>query len=139
MRYIFVMLVFVGLLNANEVAIVKTVNGIATAKLDNNSKVLKDGDLLDEHMIVKTESNSGITILFNDNSVLVLGSNSIINIQRYLFNKPENEYKFILSLEKGSASFESGDIGKVSPENFIFKTPEGTVAIRGTKFLVKVE
>jgi len=140
MKYIFmIFIVVVGLLNSKEVAIVKSINGNVFAKLDTTNIKLRDGDSLNEHMIVRTQSNSGITILFNDDSSLVLGSNSIINIEKYLFNKADKEYDFVLFLEKGTASFESGDIGEKSPESFIFKTPEGTVAIRGTKFLVKVK
>ncbi|WP_294966333.1 FecR family protein [Sulfurimonas sp.] len=77
--------------------------------------------------------------MFKDNSVLALGSNSLLKLEKFLFKPVEKEYDFELFLEKGSLSFESGKISNLSPEDFILKTPDGTVAIRGTKFAVKVQ
>ena len=62
-----------------------------------------------------------------------------LKIEKYLYKPKQMEYGFEMFLESGSASFESGKIGELDPEKFIFKTPQGTIAIRGTKFLVKVK
>ncbi len=42
-------------------------------------------------------------------------------------------------MSKGLATFESGKIGKLSPESVRFRIPEGTIGIRGTKFYVEVK
>lgn len=140
MKFLFLLLlVLSSLIHAMEVAIVKSVDGEASAKLDSNIIQLKSGDSLSEKMIIQTKSNSGITITFKDGSVLILGSNSIMNLKKYVYKPAEKEYDFKLYLQQGAASFESGKIGELSPESFIFQTPEGTVAIRGTKFLVNVK
>jgi hypothetical protein len=34
---------------------------------------------------------------------------------------------------------ETGKIGKLAPQNFAFQIPQGTIGIRGTKFIVDVE
>jgi hypothetical protein len=60
-------------------------------------------------------------------------------LEKYLFNPAKKEYDFKLNLEAGTASFESGKIGELSPDSFSFQTPEATVGIRGTKFIVKVQ
>lgn len=78
-------------------------------------------------------------MIFKDNSVLVLGSNSTLVLDKYIFEVQKQDYRFELSLNRGTVSFESGKIGELSPENFVFKTPEATVEIRGTKFMIKVQ
>ena len=137
-KYLIVLL-FLSSLVAKDIATVKLLQGDVSASLNAKAKSLSVGDSLSERMVVQTASNSSTTLVFEDNSVLVLGENSIINLKKYIFEESQKNYDFELFLSKGSAVFESGDIGKLSPESFVFETPQGTVAIRGTKFVVKVE
>ena len=131
-------LLFLSLM-AKDIAFVQKVKGDVTAKDSEKTIKVKQSDWLSEKMLVTTGDKSGMTMIFKDNSVLVLGSNSILILEKYMFAMKEKSYKFELTLNKGSVSFESGKIGELSSENFIFKTPEATVGIRGTKFMVKVQ
>lgn len=126
-------------LMAKDIAFVQKVKGDVTAQDNVKTIIVKQADWLSEKMLVSTGDKSGVTMIFKDNSVLVLGSNSILLLEKYMFAMKEKTYKFELTLNKGSVSFESGKIGELSPENFIFKTPEATVGIRGTKFMIKVQ
>ncbi len=126
-------------LSAKDIAIVKSIEGSVSAKSRDSLVVLKNGDWLSQKMSVITGDKSSVTIIFKDNSVVVLGSNSILILQKYTFQMQKKKYKFKLKLQKGTASFESGKIGELSPEDFTFVTPEATVGIRGTKFIVKVQ
>ncbi len=137
-KYLIVLL-FLSSLVAKDIATVKLLQGDVSASINGQAKVLSIGDSLSENMVVQTALKSSITLVFKDSSVLVLGENSIVNLKKYIFQPTQKSYDFELFLSKGSAVFESGDIGKFSPESFVFETPQGTVAIRGTKFVVKVE
>ncbi len=131
-------LLFISLM-AKDIAFVQKVKGNVTAQDDVKTIVVEKADWLSEKMLVTTGDKSGVTMIFKDNSVLILGSNSILILEKYMFAMKEKNYKFELTLNKGTVSFESGKIGELSPENFIFKTPEATVGIRGTKFMIKVQ
>ncbi|MDB2562106.1 FecR family protein, partial [Sulfurimonas sp.] len=120
-------------------AIANNVVGTVSAKSADISMEVLDGNSLDEKMVLYTKSDSTVTVIFKDNSKLVLGSNAILNLKKYAFKPTKDEYAFELFLEAGSLSFESGKIGELSPEDFVLKTPDGTVAIRGTKFFIKVQ
>jgi len=135
MKYIYSILLLISTLSADEIAIANNVSGIVTA----SSVKIVDGQALNKGMTLVTKSDSSVTVIFKDNSKLVLGSNAILNLKKYLFKPTQNEYDLELFLEVGSLSFESGKIGELSPESFVLKTPDGTVAIRGTKFFVKVQ
>ncbi len=139
MKYIAIILLLLTQLYAKDIAIVKTLSGEVFAKTPKQTQKLKVGDKLSENMIIIVKQNSSVTIIFNDNSTLILGENSLLNLKKFVFKPETQEYEFSLSLESGSLSFESGKIGELAPENFELKVPEGVVAIRGTKFLVKLQ
>ncbi|WP_297443061.1 FecR domain-containing protein [Sulfurimonas sp.] len=140
MKYIFLVLMFaVGLLNAAEIAVVKDCKGEVFAKNANGMIALTKGSILDENMSVITKQGSMALIIFKDTSTLTLGQNSVINLSKFVFKPTNKEYDFKMFLHKGSLVFESGKIGDLAPQAFELKTPSGIVAIRGTKFAVKVE
>ena len=140
MKYIFLVLVLsVGLLNAAEIAVVKDYKGEVFAKNADGIIALTKGSSLDANMSVITKQDSMVLIIFKDTSTLTLGQNSVIKLSKFVFKPTEKEYDFKMFLHKGSLVFESGKIGDLAPQAFELKTPSGIVAIRGTKFAVKVE
>lgn len=140
MKYIVLLLVslFV-VLNADEIAVVKTVKGEVVAKSDSGVVKLKEGSVLSASSIVITKNNALVVIIFKDNSILNLGENTVLNLQKYVFKPTKKDYAFNLFLKKGRLIFESGKIGELAPKDFQLKTPQGIVAIRGTKFAVRVK
>lgn len=140
MKSLFVLFVLVfTCLNAQDIALAKSVKGVVKATIGSETLEVESGDWLNEKMIIMTKEKSEIKLIFKDDSILVLGENSILVLEKYTFKPEDKLYDFQLQLNKGIASFESGDIGKLSPDDFVFKTPESTIAIRGTKFVVKVQ
>ncbi len=51
----------------------------------------------------------------------------------------ERELSFITRMIHGTFSVITGQIAKLAPEKVIFETPDATLGVRGTKFLVRVE
>lgn len=139
MKTLLFLLISLSLLQSNEIATINNIKGDVNAKVASKSIKLENGMALETGMILISNNASSATIIFEDNSELLLSSNTIINLNKFVFKPVEKKYGFELFLEKGSMSFESGKIGELSPEDFILKTPNGTVAIRGTKFFVKVQ
>lgn len=138
MKKIIVYLILVSTIMAQDIAIVKELKGDVLAKSD-KLYTLYNGMRLAQDMIIITKDKSSVKIIFNDNSVVSLGSNSILNLKKFVFSPDEKSYDFKLFLEKGKLVFESGKISELSPEDFELQTPEGIVAIRGTKFIVNVD
>ena len=140
MRYIF--LLFIGVfisLQADEIAVVKMIQGEVFSKSQGSIVELQKGSLLNADVTVITKEDSMVTIIFKDSSVLNLGENTLINLSSFVFVPQKDDYDFKLYLEKGEIIFESGEIGNLAPEDFELKTPQGIVSIRGTKFVVKVQ
>ncbi len=126
------------MLFAGNIAIVKKISGKVFAKRDAKMIVLAPGTKLFQGDILITKKDSKVGIIFDDGTLLSLGENSILNINRYIFKPATNNFDIDLDMKKGLAAFQSGKIGKLSPKSVKFKIPEGTIGIRGTKFLVQV-
>ncbi len=122
-----------------SVAIVKNISGEVYAKRDSKKVRLKAGDQLSQGDILLTKSNSSVGVIFEDGTLLSLGENSILSINRYLFKPSTNQFDIDLNMKKGTSAFESGKIGKLSPKSVKFRVPQGTIGIRGTKFYVEVK
>ena len=96
------------------------------------------GDKLYQKDIIRTGVNSSVGIIFEDNTILSLGPKSEIVIDEYVFAPEKGMMSMITRMMKGTASYISGIIGRQSPESVKFQTPDATIGIRGTEFLVKV-
>ncbi|CZE46172.1 FecR family protein [Campylobacter geochelonis] len=124
--------------SADDIAIIKMIEGSPQAKRGEKVISLNIGDKLKNNDIIITNSSSKIGVIFNDGSSLTIGESSFLNIEKFEFKPIEDIYKFSLKLDKGKALFQSGKIGELSPDNFSLKVPDGIIGIRGTKFLVKL-
>lgn len=138
-RILFFTAVLLSFLFSADIAIVKNLSGDVMVKRAEKLVEMTQGDKLLKNDILITKSSSSVGVIFQDGTVLSLGENSILHVDDYLFEPAKSEFKFDIKLDKGLATFESGKIGKLSPESVMFRIPEGTIGIRGTKFYVEVQ
>ncbi len=138
-RIFFIMSVLLSFVFASDVAIVKKVSGEVFVKRSENIQKLFAGKKIKESDIIITKKNSSVGMIFDDGTIISLGENSVLSINKYLFRPSQKEFSFDIDMSKGLATFESGKIGKLSPESVRFRIPEGTIGIRGTKFYVEVK
>ena len=125
-------------LAADDIAIVKQVQGKVSIKRAGDILAVKQSDRLQVGDILITGANAQVGVIFHDGSVLSLEEKSFFRVKEFVFKPIEKKFKFHLFLKKGAALFESGKIGKLSPKSFSFEIPEVIVGIRGTKFLLEV-
>jgi len=117
---------------------VKTDKGKVVVIRSAKEIAIKTGDRLYQKDTIRTGANSSVGIIFEDNTILSLGPNSEIVIDEYVFAPEKGKMSMFVSFLKGTASYLSGIIGRQSPESVKFQTPDATIGIRGTQFLVKV-
>ena len=96
------------------------------------------GDRLYQNDTIQTGVESSVGVIFEDNTIMSLGPQSEIVIDEYVFAPQEGKLSMFTRILKGTASYLSGIIGRQSPESVKFQTPDATIGIRGTKFLVRV-
>lgn len=140
MKKIFLLVIFLSTaVFAESIAIVKMTEGNPVVQRDGKNLNLSVGDNLNDKDILITDKSSKVGVIFNDGSTLTLSEGSFLNIEEFTYKPIEEKYKFTLKLDRGETLFESGKMGEVSPENFEFKIPSGTIGIRGTKFIISLK
>jgi hypothetical protein len=86
---------------------------------------------------VVTGAKSMVTLRFDDGQAVVLGENSEFKVTQYAFSKdqPKSD-KFVFELLKGTMRSVSGLLTRRNPEAYSLRTPQATIGIRGTDFMV---
>lgn len=140
---VFILLtVFLGLslVSAEQVLAgkVKKIRGTVFVVRGDRTQTLRVGDPVFQNDLMQTGSTGAVGIIFEDNTILSLGPKSRLAIDGYTFAPEQGKLSLLLRLLRGTASYLSGIIGKQAPDAVKFQTPDATIGIRGTKFLVKV-
>lgn len=121
----------------SHAALVKSVNGdVQVTRQHETFKAASGTTLLVSDRVV-TGSGASAAIVFRDGTLLTLGSGADVLVRDYVFEPKDGKFAFALYLAKGSAIYESGKIGKLSPQSVRFETPKATVGVRGTRFLIE--
>jgi hypothetical protein len=146
-RYVRSMLVGLGALGAaiaagpiaaSDIAQIKVANGTVIVERGSQRLMAAAGTRLQQSDVVRTGINGSAGITFSDNTMMSIGPNSVIAIDRYSFNSTTHEGRLDTSMRSGTLSVVSGKIAKQSPEAMTIKTPATILGVRGTEFLVQV-
>lgn len=97
------------------------------------------GDSVYQTDKIVTGKDSYIGLLFNDDSRLSAGSNSILALDKFNFDPVTHAGGFDVSMQKGTLSVISGKLTQKQPGSLKVKTPAAILAVRGTEFSVKIE
>lgn len=88
---------------------------------------------------LRTGPGGALGVTLKDNTVMSFGPNSELQVDEFLFAPARNELKLTARITRGTLNFISGMIAKLRPEAVQVQTPTGTIGVRGTHFLVKVD
>lgn len=98
----------------------------------------EDGTPVYPNDTIKTGADGSVGIIFKDNSRISLGPNSRLDLKKFVFKPAQEQFSMVNKLTKGTASFVSGKMTKLSPESVVLETPTSTIGVRGTTYNVKV-
>ncbi len=122
-----------------KAGLIKTVSG--NVQIQRGGTQLEAGkgqELLSSDVLI-TNQHSYAGIIFTDGTTFTIGPDTEFIINDYQYEPEVENYAFSMHLKKGSAVYNSGKIGKLSPESVDLTTPRATVGIRGTRFIINVE
>jgi hypothetical protein len=90
--------------------------------------------------VVTTGANSQAVLRFDDGQAMALGSNTEFRMVEYRFAKeqPTND-RFVFDLLRGAMRSVTGLIANRTPQSYTLRTPQATIGIRGTDFMVAIE
>lgn len=88
--------------------------------------------------VLRTGADGALGVILRDDTVLSLGPNSELSMDEFAFAPVEDQLSLVGRMTKGTATFLTGKIGQIKPEAMRIETPNGTIGVRGTQFLVQV-
>ena len=125
---------------APSVALVKAIKGeVMVIHGDQTTQHLKQGDKIFEKDLIKTAPNSTVGIIFDDNTLISIGSSAEFWVEEYLFEPAAKNVTFKSNLFKGIMACKTGLIPKINPDAMEIKAKTATIGIRGTYFVAEVK
>ena len=76
---------------------------------------------------------------FRDNMVLSAGPNTRVTLATFEFVPTESKLSVLLQVARGTLQYISGLVAKLAPDAVTIETPVASIAVRGTRFVVRVE
>jgi len=125
--------------NDEVIGYVKTVTGSAAVTHAGTPIQAIPGTPLYMKDALKTASNGAMGVTFKDNTVMSFGPNTEITIDEFLYAPSKEQLSLSAKINKGTMEYVSGVIAKLKPQAVSIKTPTGTIGVRGTHFMVKVD
>lgn len=123
---------------AADVGEIKIVRGAAHLERGAERLAVRVGMGVQQADRIVTGADGTVGITFVDNSLLSVGPDSVLAIDRYVFDSTTHAGQFDSTLSKGTLAVISGRIVKQSPEAMRVRTPSAIMGVRGTEFAVRV-
>jgi hypothetical protein len=98
------------------------------------SRKLAIKDPIFQKEIIKTGGRSRLQIMFNDNTIISLGSSSELKVVEHDWNAANQEGRLTTEVKEGAFRVMGGIISKKSPEKLQTRTPAATIGIRGSMY-----
>jgi hypothetical protein len=118
---------------------VKTTKGNASIVRENKVITAQVNGRILRNDVLRTGANSSLGVSFKDDTLIALGSNTELIVNKFNFSPAEGKLEIFMKMLRGSVVYLSGIISKLSPETSRFSTPVGDICLRGTHFAVLVE
>ena len=99
---------------------------------------LEKNQSLADNTTITTGPDSNVVIKFIDGTVIALNQNTAFTIQKYDFNeKSPSTMTALFSMLSGGLRVVTGAMSQKNRESFKLATPNATIGIRGTEFMVQ--
>ena len=85
---------------------------------------------------LRTGPKARLEVTFRDQTLLTLGENASVAVDRYVFNPGEGSGEMAVNATRGAMRFVTGKIGKLPDHKVTVVTPNAALAVRGTDFWV---
>lgn len=122
---------------AVDAGMIKRSRGTASIERAGQRVAATAGTRVQEGDVIVTGADGSVGITFTDNTLLSIGPDSRLTIDRYAFDPVTEKGSFDTSLQHGTLAGVSGKIAKQSPASMKVRTPAALLGVRGTEFVVR--
>ncbi|HRI17626.1 MAG TPA: FecR family protein [Burkholderiaceae bacterium] len=124
---------------AAEIGQIKTAKGAVSVERGGRSIAGSVGLRLEAADVLKTGADGTAGITMDDDSLLSVGPNSVLALERFEYEPTTTQGRFDAQLQRGTLAVVSGRIAKQSPQAMTVRTPSAALAVRGTEFVVAAQ
>ncbi len=126
---------------ASEAAVahVKVVKGDAYIVSKGQAVKAAAGSPVPAGAILRTSAGASLGVTFRDNTVMSFGPDTEVSVDEFAYAPNQGNLKLGTTIKKGTLAYLSGAIARLKPEAVSVNTPTGTIGVRGTHFVLKVE
>jgi hypothetical protein len=83
---------------------------------------------------LRTGANARLQVTFRDNTVLTLGEQARVMIDRYVYDPERAIGETVLKAAAGAFRFAAGRMDSLKDKNILVSTPVAQIGVRGTEF-----
>ncbi|MBF0461900.1 MAG: Ig-like domain-containing protein [Magnetococcales bacterium] len=111
------------------------ITGKVTAKNQAGvTRTLAKGDAIFQEDVIKTDGDGLLKLTFQDNTLLQLGKNATVILNKYLYNPAAGEGNFEATITHGMFKYTSGALAKQHEgRHTLLKTPSAQIGVRGSE------
>jgi hypothetical protein len=124
---------------AEQAGMVKVSKGTVSIERDGKRMAADVGTPVLVADRVRTGADGSVGVTLRDSTLLSAGPNSLIVIDKFVYDNTTQDGKISVGVRKGTLSVASGRIAKRTPESVDFHTPTSILGVRGTEFVIEVE
>ena len=121
------------------IGFVKNVSGEASVTTAGNRRKAEVGTPVHQGSVLRTGAQGSMGVTFRDETLMSFGPDTELTVDEYLYAPAQGKLKLGSKLAKGSLNYVSGVIAKLKPDAVLVDTPTGTIGVRGTQFVAKIE
>ena len=118
---------------------VKTVSGVASVTTGGNRRMAEVGTPVHPGSVLRTGANGSLGVTFKDETLMSFGPDTELAVDEYLYAPAQGKLRLASRLMRGTLNYVSGVIAKLRPDAVSVDTPSGTIGVRGTQFVAKIE
>lgn len=117
---------------------IKSAKGNATIERAGKQLPAQTGAPLLASDHVLTGADGSVGIMLRDETLLSVGPNSNLWLEKFAFNPTTHDGVLNASVTRGTLAVISGKLSKQSPGAVQFRTPSSILGVRGTEFVIEV-
>ncbi|CAB3777221.1 FecR family protein [Pararobbsia alpina] len=123
---------------ADVVGVVKTLKGAVHIERAERSLDAAIGSEIYNNDRIVTGPGSSVGITLRDNTLLSEGANSVLELNKFVFNSTTYDGALDATIKRGSLAVVDGKLAKANPDAVRYSTPNTTLGVRGTEFIIEV-
>lgn len=125
--------------SAADVGTIKKVEGHSWIVRGEQNIPALPGTRLYVEDIIMTGDDGALGLILRDDTIIAMGPQSEMTLAEFIFQPEKSRFSLVTQFSKGTFSYLSGVMSRLSPESVQVQTPVAMVAVNGTSFLVKVD